>query len=387
MNPSEENIRAQLEKYLSYLSHDPNNPNLVAQVADFYYQLGEFDNARDLINRMLEDNYDVGLKFRLSNIAIASGHPEEAEGILRELQQHGIDNGAIQYNLAYSLVFLNNFSEARDILQPLVDCNDEMAPAAATLLTRCYHHLGDLDEGIKIAEQYVGNHEQDAEALGVLALICYDAQQESTAKKWAEKAVKLDDTNLEARIALGAMALATQNDKVAENNFKKALQRNPRSGRAWSGMGLTDMLKLDIKSAVHDLKKAVDYMPNHIGTWHALAWCQLLLDDIQGAKESLDKAMEIDHNFGETHGGLAVIAVLEGRLEDAKTLARKAVLLDPDSFSGRFAQSLLASKTDPQKAQQIIQQIFESKPGGSDVSIKETLNTFLRNKSQKNKPH
>jgi Flp pilus assembly protein TadD len=137
------------------------------------------------------------------------------------------------------------------------------------------------------------------------------------------------------------------------------------------------MLKLDLDAAMDALQKAVKYMPNHIGTWHALAWCQIIKNDLDGAKTSFDEAMKIDRNFGETHGGLAVIAYVQGDKETAKTESRKAVLLDPMSFSGRFAESLLLQDTDPEAAREMISNIMQSSIGDDGKSLQEILSGYM----------
>jgi len=135
------------------------------------------------------------------------------------------------------------------------------------------------------------------------------------------------------------------------------------------------------------LMNAVKYMPNHIGTWHTLAWCQLLRDDIAGAKESFEKAMDLDHNFGETHGGIAVVAYLQGDKDLARKETRKAIMLNPYSFAGRFAESLLTNDTDPEKAQQMINDILSSQIGNKGETLTTILTDFMKtNMGSRGKP-
>lgn len=377
-----EQLRAELDKYQQYLASDPGNVNLVAQVADLQFQLGEFDAARQLLQQALaQRGSNPGLMFRLSNIALATGVPEEAVEILKGLQAQGVDNASVQYNLAYAYMYEREFVQAREILERIVSAEDDAVPGAPVLLARCYHHLGDVDKAVELGKAYLEHHPQDQEALGVLSLAAYDSGDEIAAKRWATDAIQYNDSNLEARITLGSMSLSTQDYETAEQHFRRALEKHPDSGRAWSGQGLADMLKLEVDEALDSLNKAVQYMPNHIGTWHALAWCQIIKNDLEGAKASLNKAMDIDRNFGETHGGLAVIAYVQGDKETAKTESRKAILLDPMSFSGRFAESLLTQDTDPEAAQEMITDIMKSSIGADGKSLQEILLGYMRKRN------
>jgi tetratricopeptide (TPR) repeat protein len=373
-----------LARFKSYHEQDSGNIQLILQVADLHYQLGEFDEAREVLQKGIDLTEDPGLYFRLSNVEIASSHFDEAIAALHKIQELGVDNPAVHYNLGYALMFKGDFQNATEQLEPLSEIGDQSVERTPVLLARCYHHLGQLERAIELGTQYVQKHPSEPEALGVLALLNYDSEHEQEAVKFAKKALENDTFNLEARIVLGSAALGVQDEDKAKKHFDKALERHPTSGRVWSGKGLTDMLSLDINHALTSLQKAVKYMPNHIGTWHALAWCQILANDLEGAKASLNKAMDIDHNFGETHGGLAVIAAMQGDREGATKMARRAVLLNPESFAGRFAQSLLVKDTDPEKAQDMIKQIMASKAGAdSDKTLTETLMDFMKNKSKK----
>lgn len=385
-NPQIEALRTSLDKYLGYLKSDPGNVDLVSQVADLQYQLGDFDDARQLLQQTLAKGAQhPGLMYRLSNIAIATGHPDEAIEILRGLQSQGVDNASIQYNLAYAYMFEKDYEQARQQLERIIAANDTTVPTTPVLLGRCYHHLGELEKAIELGRKYIEQHPQDQEALGVFALAAFDEGNNEDAKRWAQQAVEINDANLEARVALGSLKLAEQEYEAAGKDFQAALKGNPQSGRAWSGQGLVDMLSLDMDTAIASLQKAVQYMPNHIGTWHALAWCQIMKNDLAGAKQSFDKSMDIDHSFNETHGGLAVVAYLQGDKQTAKTEARKAVLLDSQSFSGRFAESLLMQDTDPAEAQKMVSNILQSQIDGK--SLQETVIKSMRKRVSKKKLH
>jgi Tfp pilus assembly protein PilF len=96
-------------------------------------------------------------------------------------------------------------------------------------------------------------------------------------------------------------------------------------------------------------------MPSHIGSWHALAWCQMLRKDFAAAEASFSRSLELDRNFSESHGGLAVLAAMRGDDASAKPLIERALRLDGQSFSGRYAQSLLLRKSRPEVADKLVQ--------------------------------
>lgn len=386
MNAQLEQLQTRLERYRGFLAQDPGNPGLANEVAGLHLQLGHFDQAREVLSTALARHAgNPALLGTLASVAMASGTPVEAIEILQGLLQSGHDHPVNRYNLAYALLYDKRFAEARDMLRPVVD--DPQIADAPLLLARCLHHLGELDEAIPLLTEFVAKHPKHGDALGALALMQLDAMHGKEALAAAEQALEVNPHDLGALVTMGSLALETQDDNTASGYFDLALARHPQSGRAWSGMALATMLKLDLPKAIEQLQQAVTHMPNHIGTWHALAWCQLLTNDLEGAKQSFDRSMEIDRNFGESHGGLAVVAVLQGRHADAEPLIKRAVRLNPASFAGRFAQTLLLNKTDPEKAKALMQSMLSARLTEGGESLQQILQREMRRRQPPPRPN
>lgn len=364
-----EQLQTRLTRYQGFLQQDPSNASLAQEVAELQLRLGQLAEARQILETALASHPGHGaLLGALASVAIASNQPDEAIGILQGLQKAGQDHPVVHYNLAYALMLARRFDEAREVLLPIVA--DPQAPEAPVLLARCLHHLGELDDAIARLTDFVAQHPGHAEALGQLSLLQLDASNGPAALAAAEQSLAANPEDLGALVTMGSLALETQDQSTATGFFEHALANNPRSGRAWSGLGLATMLELDLPKAIEQLRHAVEHMPSHIGTWHALAWCQILAQDLDGALHSFEQSLEIDRSFGETHGGLAVIAVMQNRLAEADQSIKRALRLDPNSFAGRFAQSLVANKSDPERSQQMLQNILSSSivPGGEPLS-------------------
>jgi tetratricopeptide (TPR) repeat protein len=346
-------------------------------VASVHLRLGHFPEARSVLNTVLARHpSDPALLSTLASVAMASGAPTEAVDILQDLIQSGNDHPINRYNLAYAFLYVQRFSEAKEMLAPILA--NPQTPDAPVLMARCLHHLGQLDEAIPLLKEFVAKNPQHGDAQGVLALMQLDSSNGEEALAAAEKALEVNPHDLGALVTMGSLALDTQDGKTASGYFDLALVRHPQSGRAWGGKALATMLTLDLPKAIEQLNMAVTHMPNHIGTWHALAWCQLLTDNLDGAKLSFEKSMEIDRNFGETHGGLAVVAVLQNRLDDAEQSIKRAIRLNPGSFAGRFAQTLLLNKTNPEQAKALMQSILSTRLAEGGETLQQILQREMR---------
>jgi Flp pilus assembly protein TadD len=373
-----EELRARLQRYREFLKGDPANLSLALEVAELHTRLGEFAQAESVLATALTNRpADMRLRSQLATTHIAANRPDEAIEILQSLLASGEQSPALRYNLAYALLLARRPQEARDQLLAVVD-QPEAPAQARLLLARALHHCGDLEGAEEQISAYLKDRPEDAEALGVAALIHLDASHPDRARAAAESALGQSADDLGALVTLGSLALDQEDQAAANDYFTRATERHPSSGRAWSGMGLTTMLALDLDRAIENLKQAVRYMPDHIGTWHSLGWCQILKRDFAGAQESFDRAMALDRNFSETHGGLAVLHVLQGRPEAAEPEVKRALRLDPKCFSGRFAQSLLLSKSDPAQAQAIVQGIMSSSVVEGGEKLQDILQRTLK---------
>ena len=378
MSTPADELRARLQRHGGYLKSDPANPSLALEVAELHTRLGEFAEAESvLVTALGKQPADARLRSQLATTYIAANQPEKAIELLQSLLASGEAHPALRYNLAYALLFARRAEEARDQLLAAVDSPDA-PPQTRLLLARALHHCGDLEGAEKQISAHLKDQPEDAEALGVAALIHLDASHPDRARETAEHALKQNADNLGALMTLGSLALNQENQAAANDYFTRATKRHPASGRAWSGMGLTAMFGLDLDRALEDLQRAVHHMPEHIGTWHSLGWCQILKRDFAGAQQSFDRAMALDRNFGETHGGLAVVHVLQGKTELAEGEVKRALRLDPKCFSGRFAQSLLLQKSDPEKAQAIVQGIMSSSVVEGGEKLQDILQRTLK---------
>jgi len=365
-----EGISKKLDRLTSFLAQDPDNLNLLADVADIALRARDYAISRSAIKHALDlQPDDPYFKLRLSTLAISENKIEESLAITESLLQQGHNDAAIKFNHVFALVSLERFEEAKGPLTELF-LEDTDFPKLAHLLIRTHHYLGEMDEAIETAHKYLDTHPDDGEIMGMLSLLYFDNDDLEQAKTYADRALKIRSNNLDALLAGGGSALGFENIEESKLLLNKALDIEPTQGRAWVTLGLIDLIGADLTKAEEHLRQAVKYMPEHIGSWHVLAWAQLLQKDIQSAESSFLTALALDNNFGETHGGLAVIAALKGEWGKAAEFSKIAKRLDPESMSPLYAQILrLEHEGRTESAQQIIDKVLKTStlPNGSTL--------------------
>src|SRR5262245_28992912 len=276
-----ERLSSELARHLEFLAADPQNTRLLAQCADLALEAGRAEEARGLLERgLVLKPDDPHFKARLANARLALGEFQGAIEVLEGLIQSGQTAAALRYNLGYALMHVGRYAEAKEHLAAAAG----EVPQAAMLLVRAHHHVGELEEAIKVAGAFADKHPEDAEVSGQLAMLYFDADDLTKARAWADKALGLARKTPEAYFTAGFLALGDENEARAQELLGHALELNPRSGRAWAGKGLASMFGGDLAAAEEALVRAVEHMPQHVGTWHALGWCRIMRGDLDGAE-------------------------------------------------------------------------------------------------------
>ncbi|HYD61596.1 MAG TPA: tetratricopeptide repeat protein [Noviherbaspirillum sp.] len=362
---------ARLARLQTYVESDPNNFSLLTETFDCALALGELKVAQQYLSRaLLLEPTNVFLRHSQATLWIAEKRYTEAEALLQELVDGGVDASAVIFNLAYVKIRLQKFPEGRDLFSSIKGKPDAPEESTAMLL-RCVHHLREFDEAFKVIEQAMQDKTLDVSAAGVASLLYLDANQLEQAKRFSEAVLQKDPSHVEALVACASVALAEKNPTRAKSLLAQALHQNDQDGRVWSANALANLLEMNLDRALQEFKLAVTYMPGHIGTWHGMAWCNLLRKDLAAAQQNFESAMALDRNFGETHGGMAVVHAIQGRRLEAEVSIERALRLDPTSLAARYAQGILSGEATDHKAFMCFAERVlagRAKPGGGSLA-------------------
>lgn len=357
---------SRLDRLLGFLKHDPDNLPLLRDAADEALQRGLWSQAYELVQRALAlAPNDSASRYRMAVILSQQGQAAASLEFSQALIAEGVQSEALLYQHARSLVLAGRHLEAEPLLASLKPHAAEL-PEFDYFYLRSLHAAGKLDEAIAIA----AGLPQDPVAQGMLSLMYIDGDQLDQGRQLALQVLEQDPGNIDALLAAGTGLMAMEESDAALPAFEEAARLHPDSGRAWMGMGLARLSNGDFEGAREALQKTVALMPSHLGSWNALAWVQLLQNDNDGAAQTLETALRVDRNFGETHGTLAVLKAAQQDWTEAKHQADIAVRLQPESFAGRFAQSLLLQhRGRPEQGARLLQQIMRnySAPAGGNL--------------------
>ena len=363
-----------LRRLLSYLEQDNRNPTLLADIAALQFAGDHREQARQFARDALAiDDKQIQAHAVLGLLAMRDGDYAAAADALGKAIALGDDAPAVFYHHAQALVQLGRFADAEKSAAAAAQFFS-VYPHAPALYVRVLHYLGKIEEAIAYAEQLNSAGVAAPRLHGMLATLYMDAEDSEKARQSARKALTENPDDSDARTVLGLLALGDLDSRQAQAEFERVLRAQATHGRAMLGSGLGHMLNGDLAAATHMLEQATQStnMREHLGTWQTLAWCHILQKNSEEAERVLRHALELDRNFAETHGGLAVVALMRGNLDSAVQSARRAAGLDPNNFSGNFAQSLIQQVSgNPVQARAIVEQLLTQPilPGGKTVQM------------------
>ncbi|HEX5126410.1 MAG TPA: tetratricopeptide repeat protein [Rhodocyclaceae bacterium] len=369
---------AQLERLLNYLAQDPDNPQLLSDVAHLEYLAGQNDQAWIHADKASAMETSPALAHTIKGLLASDrGAMQEASGYFADALHRGENDPYILFRYAQALALSEKFAEAEMPAREAAK-NPERAPDAEALLVRVLHYLGNIEDAIVIAETAIAAGRESARLHSMLTTLYIDNSDFEKCAQACERALQLNPDDPEALAAHGIMALNELKGEAALADFQRSISSQPSNGRAHLGEGLSFMLSGDLGRAAESMTHATERMPQHIGTHHALAWCHILNKNADAAEKALNTAYELNHNFGETHGGLAIVAIMRGQLDAAKKYAQQAIRLDNEGVSARFAQVLIQQACGhPARAQQMMDHLLTQPILAGGQSVKQAVATYL----------
>lgn len=338
-----------LDRFLSYLEHDPDNPALLRDAAEAALAANATATAARLYDTLaaIEPLSDADMNMA-AIAAMQSGDQATAQHHFTALLARNPDDDALKFNLAWSLALAGDNEAALALLD---ESATSALPQAAMLDVQLRHAAGEFEEAEAAARAHLRHHGDYPPFLAAVSVLAMDVEDEELARDCAIKAGNVPD----ALTTLATLTLGDQNSQEARALFEQALEHSPNAPRALIGLGLTDLAEGDYGQAVRHLDRGAALFEDHLGSWIAAGWGYFVSGDYATARARFQTALELDDNFAESHGSLAVMDILDGDIEGGKHRLEIARRLDRNAFAPALAQMLLAAADgNEEKAQQIM---------------------------------
>lgn len=371
---------ARLQRLLGFLQTDPANARLLADALGLAMQLQRSDVVDSLAAHVATHGITASpVHAQLCLHHLLHQRFTEALQAGRAALADGPVTGAWIYNTAWAAFMCGEYAESLHLLQQAFPDPADSPAEANILMARNLHHLEQRDDAIARLSASLEVDADNAEALGLRALIADDNGDYDLAIADARKALALVPDQPDALLALGDALKAGEDYSGAALAYRQLCERDPRSGRAWSGLAQVQMSELELDAAEQSATLAVEHMTDHIGTWHVLAWIHILKGNPAAARRALESSLAIDRSFADTHGGLAVVDVMEGRRDDAERKIRIAEKLDRNAMAVQYARLLLLQQdNDSEGARALVASVLARQAPASDQTGLELVQRRIR---------
>lgn len=366
---SADDLQANFRRTETYLTSDPDNLSLLARAADLALAVGDAARARHHAAHALalrpDDPY---FRFRLARGLAAERQWDEALALLEPLFAAHRDVH-IATTLAQCHARSGRHADALAVLEAFKD-DPALTPEGATGLVRALHHLGRLEEAAAFATANEARFGQSPVFCAAASLVFLDREDIATSTRLSRRALDSGAELIEALVVEATLAVAVD-PAHAIAVYKRVLATAPEDGRSWSGLGSVNMMLRDFDAALPQLETARRHMPHHVGTMQLLGWCRLFKGDLDGAAREFTQALEEDRNFAESHGALAVVHAMRGEHAAAQDGIERALRLDRESLSARYAQMILSGEAaDPERFGRLATKLLSRRPmpGGQTMA-------------------
>lgn len=343
---SNQQVQEQLNRHLSYLEQDKNNLNLLVKISDLYIELDDLDAAQDYLNQA-NDIDRIACLGHQGLLHLNRGQLSQAQENFIEALMYE-DTPALRYNLGFIHFINSELENAATVLSLVIE--GEHHPEAKRLMARVHHGQGELDQALDLTKNVLIHDAIDADALGLLALLHFDRDENEQAIQVANQTLELDPDNYDAKLVHSMLGLTTQETTVED--IEKLLQVNPGDCRLWFALGSAHMNQGDFERADYSLQKALEIYPEFYDCRIALGWCALLQDELDDAFNTYQIAAHQVAELADGWGGLALVAALKEDIQQAEELIQKAKTLSSDCFLAEIAEVICFNLTDPLKAKE-----------------------------------
>jgi tetratricopeptide (TPR) repeat protein len=271
---------------------DPANEALWRQCAAVAADLGDYTALEELARtRLAIDATHREALFHSATASIGLSNPGAAIAPLEALRQDMPDEPAVLSNLGLCHYSLRQFAEAASHLEHSYELG-RREPDLLRLLVSSYHHVGRIDDAVKVAAANVEAARRDPALAGVLALAFLDGNDAARAQRCAAWALNGNPRSIDGLVVQGTLDLGRLDLAGAQARFNAVIEQSEQNGRAWIGLGTAALLRGQVEQAKSVIRRGLEHLQGHVGSWHLLAWAELITGQIDEAHRLFEHALD-----------------------------------------------------------------------------------------------
>ncbi len=170
------------------------------------------------------------------------------------------------------------------------------------------------------------------------------------AAKDLESALALDPSFAEAYALLALIALAEGDDALARERGMRAIDLALDEAAGWLALSHAARARFDLRSALSSAELAVQAEPRHAVAWARLAEARLEARDYPGAREAALESLSLAPDLAHAHAMIGFVDLVERGGAAAESAFRRALELDPSSWTARLGMTLALYRQGDRRA-------------------------------------
>jgi tetratricopeptide (TPR) repeat protein len=314
----------------------PTNEDAVALLASIYSDVGESQQAIDLLSNALQTP-GATLNLRLVLVQLYLGADQHVQAI-QELQRviaAEPRNLGYRFRLAQVLLLDKNVDAAESALRTAVAQVPDRAEAKLTLANFVATYRS-YDVALAELRRLSAASPADYQLRLALAQFYTDHGKGADAEAVYRQIIKDDDTapnGLTARTRLANALLDSNQRGAAAPLLAEVLKQNPRDNDALTARANLELAQGKADAAITDLRAVQRDQPNSIPLQRTLARAYLQNDDPTLAEETLRAAAQSSPDDADVVVDLAELLARTGRADQALLLLEKFTARQPGNLT------------------------------------------------------
>lgn len=388
-----------IELYYKYMSEAGDDIEILSELADLYYLLGNYDRARNYISKALdidshhisslrvkikiyksEKNYDSALKLAKEVYSQTKSETDllvlleflEEKNSYNEIIEYTKDTEDVQclYKSAEAMYRLGKRDEALDILNRIMpEVSGSDSERVLNLIGKIYYDENNTDKAKEVFKKLEENNSQTAESLNYIGLDKLDELKLDEAIGYFDSAIEKDGKNPNYHYNMGQAYFLKGWLDEAYDCFNKAICLNPTEEKYHYSLAylyykkgdytdaqmhlnpeyfdskvLLQVIKSekgDLAGAKVELEKMLNDNPENETILYSLAKIYYNLDMYKQAKTIIENVLEINSKSFEYHSFYIHVLIKLGLYEEAKEKIAKLTEQYPNYYYAKVLEGEL----------------------------------------------
>lgn len=351
-----------IEMLYKALSIESENIEILAQLANLYKELGNYQRATYYIEKVLEiDKNHLDSLFLLKEIYLLQDKNQEANHIIEKIYSLKPN----PENLVEKIKILNKLGEFNEI-KNIEECGIFLDDNVLFELSKAYFDNNDTDKAVELLNAGYQKNEKNENILLLLGIIHYQNGDLTSSKKLF---LELEKTNPTAEVMnyLGLFKLNEKNFTSAVTYFSKAHKADEKNHEYIYNLASAYFLKGWADEAIKYFTKAICLAPDTINYHYSLAYLYYSKKLYNKASMELDLIKNLDKNHEQSNILAAMITAKKGDALTAKKDLEKIIKSNPaDDFAISALSKIYMELSQSDLAKRTIEKALELNPGSLD---------------------